>query len=230
MLRSIIVRIVGFCIRRAWWSWPGLLFAAGSLDLRSQQFSVEFRHQCAAFRQRSRGGKRELAFEKAFRRFDILEAVVEAPTPELAGAATSALTHALDEDKARFQTVTNVGDSGFSLAAGFCSCLDELERTAAGLIEGEPIIQDISTDRSLRGLVAGLEDALLGLQSNRLKLDDFAGPLNMVSDSLEKVLAGKPASFSWQQLTEGEAAASLTERLGFIEINPALDFNSVEPG
>ena len=83
--------------------------------------------------------------------------------------------------------------------------LDELKRTAAGLIEGEPIIHDISTDRSLRGLVAGLEDALLGLQSKRLKLDDFAGRLNMVSDSLEKVLAGKPASFSWRQLTEGAA-------------------------
>ena len=42
--------------------------------------------------------------------------------------------------------------------------IDDLRRTAAGLAEGEPIIHDIATDRSLRGLVAGLEDALLGLQ------------------------------------------------------------------
>ncbi len=173
----------------------------------------------------------ELAFEKAFRRFNLLEAVVEAPTPELAAAATSALAHTLEADKARFKSVTNVGESGFFHRRGLLYLsLDELKRTAAGLIEGEPIIHDISTDRSLRGLVAELEDALLGLQSNRLKLDDFAGPLNMVSDSLEKVLAGKPSSFSWQQLTEGAATASLTERLGFIEINPVLDFNSVEPG
>ena len=173
----------------------------------------------------------ELAFEKAFRRFNLLEAVVEAPTPELSAAATSELVHTLEADKARFESVANVGQSSFFRRHGLLYLsLDELKRTAAGLVEGEPIIQDIATDRSLRGLVAGLEDALLGLQSNRLKRNDFARPLNMVSDNLEKVLAGKPSSFSWQALTEGKAAASPSERLGFVEINPVVDFNSVEPG
>ncbi len=175
--------------------------------------------------------KHEIAFEKAFGRFDLLEAVVEAPTPELAAAATSELTRALEADKTRFNSAANVGESAFFRRHGLLYLsTEELKRTAAGLIEGEPIIHDIATDRSLRGLVAGLEDALLGLQANRLKLDDFARPLNMVSDSLEKVLAGKPSSFSWQVLTEGQAAASPSERLGFVEVNPIIDFNSVEPG
>ena len=175
--------------------------------------------------------RHELAFESAFRRFNLLEAVVEAPTPELAGAATSEFAHTLEVDKARFESVANVGESSFFRRHGllFLSA-EELNRTAAGLIEGEPIIHDIATDRSLRGLVAGLEDALLGLQSNRLKLDDFARPLNMVPDALENVLAGRPSSFSWRMLTEGEAAASPNELRGFVEINPVLDFNSVEPG
>ncbi len=175
--------------------------------------------------------RHELAFESAFRRFNLLEAVVEAPTPELSAAATSEFARTLEADKARFESVANLGESRFFQRHGllFLS-VEELKRTAAGLIEGEPIIHDMATDRSLRGLVAGLEDALLGLQSNRLKLDDFARPLNMVSDSLEKVLAGRPSSFSWRVLTEGEAAPSPTERLGFVEINPVLDFNSVEPG
>lgn len=175
--------------------------------------------------------RHELAFESAFRRFNLLEAVVEAPTPELSAAATWELARTLEADKARFESVANVGESSFFQRHGllFLS-VEELKRTAAGLIEGEPIIHDIATDRSLRGLVAGLEDALLGLQSHRLKLDDFARPLNMVSDSLEKVLAGRPSSFSWRVLTEGEAAPSPTKRLGFVEINPVLDFNSVEPG
>lgn len=64
----------------------------------------------------------ELAFEKAFRRFNLLEAVVEAPTPELAAAATSALTHTLEADKARFKSVTNVATPAFSIAAGFSIC------------------------------------------------------------------------------------------------------------
>jgi uncharacterized protein len=175
--------------------------------------------------------RHELAFERVFRRFDLIEAVVGAPTPELAAAATSELVRTLEADKARFKSVANVGDSSFFRrhALLFLS-MERLKRTAAGLIEGEPIIHDIATDRSLRGLVAGLEDALLGLQSKRLTVDDFARPLNMVSDSLDKVLAGKPASFSWLVLTEGKAAASPNELQGFVEINPVLNFNSLEPG
>ena len=175
--------------------------------------------------------RHEIEFESAFRRFDLLEAVVKAPTPELAAEATSEFAHVLEADEARFESVANVGESSFFQCHGllFLS-MDELKRTEAGLVEGEPIIHDIATDRSLRGLVAGLEDALLGLQSKRLKLDDFARPLNMVSDSLEKVLAGQPSSFSWRVLTEGKAAASPSELRGFVEISPVLDFNSLEPG
>ena len=175
--------------------------------------------------------KHELAFESAFRRFNVLEVVVEAPTPELAAAATSELAHTLMADKARFELVANVGESDFFRRHGllFLST-EELKQTAAGLVEGEPIIHDIAADRSLRGLVAGLEDALLGLQSNRLKLDDFARPLNMFSDDLEKTLLGSRASFSWRALTEGKATASPSERRGFIEVSPVLDFKSLEPG
>lgn len=175
--------------------------------------------------------KHEIEFEKAFKRFDLLEVVVEAPTPELAAEATSDLVRSLEQDKARFESVANVGASSFFQRHGLLFLpMDALKRTAAGLVEGEPIIHDIATDRSLRGLVAGLEDALLGLQSDRLKLDDFARPLNMVSDALEKVLAGKPSSFSWRVLTEGKAVAEPNELRGFVEIHPVLNFNSVEPG
>ena len=62
-----------------------------------------------------------------------------------------------------------------------------------------------------------------------MKLDDFARPLNLVADTLENVLAGKPASFSWRVLTEGKPA-SPSERRGFIEVRPVLDFNSLQPG
>ncbi|HZZ60854.1 MAG TPA: MMPL family transporter [Roseiarcus sp.] len=174
--------------------------------------------------------RHELAFERAFRRFDLIEAVVEAPTPELATAATSDLVHALEADRTRFESVANVGDSSFFQRHGFLfQSTDELKRTAAGLIEGEPIIHDMATDRSLRGLVAGLEDALLGLQAGRLKQDDFARPLDMFSDTLEKVLAGGPSSFSWRVLIEGKPA-SPNELRGFVEIHPVLDFKSLEPG
>ena len=174
--------------------------------------------------------KRELAFERAFGRFDLIEVVIEAPTPELAASATSGLSHALMRDKTRFKSVDNASSADFfARNALMYQPLATLKRTARGLAEAAPMVQDLSQDRSLRGLVAGLEDALLGLQSGRLTLDDFARPLNLVSDSLDDVLAQRPASFSWRALTEGHAPAPNQLR-GFIEVHPVLDFKSLEPG
>ena len=67
--------------------------------------------------------RHELAFESAFRRFDLLEAVVEAPTPELAAAATSELAHTLEADKARFELGRQRRRlRASSSATGFSSC------------------------------------------------------------------------------------------------------------
>jgi len=226
-----VAAVVEFCVARAWLVivvWLVLAAGCGVYAVHAFRLNSDIN---ALLPTNVAWRKNEVAFEKAFGRFDVLEAVVEAPTPELAAAATSELTRTLAADKARFKRAANVGDMSFFHRHGLLYLpIDQLKKTAAGLIEGEPIIHDIATDRSLRGLVAGLEDALLGLEANRLKLDDFAHPLNMVSDSLEKVLAGKPASFSWQALTEGAAAASPRNRLGFVEVDPVLDFNSVQPG
>jgi len=174
--------------------------------------------------------KNELNFEKAFRRFGLIEVVIQAPTPELANAATEDLARTLASEKTLFESVANASNSTFFARHGLLFLQTRnLGTTLDGLVEGEPVIHDIAQDRSLRGLVAGLEDALLGLQSNRLKLEDFAGPLNLVSDSLDNVLAGRPSSFSWRLLTEGKGA-SPNESLGFLEVRPFLDFSSVEPG
>ncbi|HLH50965.1 MAG TPA: MMPL family transporter [Roseiarcus sp.] len=174
--------------------------------------------------------KSELAFEQAFRRFELVEVVVQAPTPELAGAATTALTQALAKNKTEFESVENIGGEAFFARNGLLFLpVDQLKRNLDGLAEGEPLIQDLASDRSLRGLIAGLEDALLGLNNNRLKLADFARPLNLVSDTLDKVLAGQPASFSWRVLVQGRPAAP-NELRGFIEVRPKLNFSAIQPG
>ncbi|THD47673.1 MAG: hopanoid biosynthesis-associated RND transporter HpnN [Bradyrhizobium sp.] len=174
--------------------------------------------------------KNELAFEAAFHRFNVIEAVVGAPTPELASLASSDLARNLADDKSRFQSASgpDIADF-FRRRALFFLPVDALRQTAAGLVEGEPIIHDIAGDRTLRGLVAGLEDALLGLQSNRLKLDDFARPLDAFSQTLEDALAGRPASFSWRDLAAGKPSAP-ADRRGYVEIRPILDFHSLQPG
>ena len=57
--------------------------------------------------------RREITFGSALQRLDFLEALVEAPTPELAASATSEPAHALETDNGRFASVADVSASSF---------------------------------------------------------------------------------------------------------------------
>ena len=230
MLTSIIVRIVTFCIRRAWMVVAiGLLIAIGSSVYTASHFRLNS-DVSSLLSDKLDWSKRGIAFENAFGRFGIIDAVIAAPTPELTGAATVELTRALAKEKGLFPDVSNAGATEFFAQHGFLFLpKPALEKTLGGLIQGEALIQDLGSDRSLRGLIAGLEDVLLGLQSNRVKLDDLGRPLRQVSDTLDNVLAGRPASFSWRVLMQGKLAAPNDLR-GFIEVHPALDFSALQPG
>ena len=207
----------------------GLLIAIGSSVYTANHFRLNS-DVSSLLSDKLDWSKRDIAFEKAFGRFGIIDAVVAAPTPELTGAATVKLTQALAKEKRLFPDVSNAGATEFFARHGLLFLpKPALEKTLGGLGQGEALVQDLAADRSLRGLVAGLEDVLLGLQSNRLKLDDLGHPLNQVSDTLDNVLAGRPASFSWRVLVQGKPATA-NELRGFIEVHPALDFRALQPG
>jgi hypothetical protein len=69
----------------------------------------------------------------------------------------------------------------------------------------------------------------MGVQADRLKLDDMTRPLTLSATAIEDVLAGRPASFSWQGLMRGEDPVPGDLRR-FIEIRPVLDYGSLQPG
>ena len=76
-----------------------------------------------------------------------------------------------------------------------------------GLGRAAPIIGALAGDPSLRGLTRALSFGLLGVQSGQAKLDDLQRALTMSADTIDQVLAGQPASFSWQALLSGPAAS-----------------------
>ena len=160
MLTSIIVRIISFCIGQARAVVAvGLLMALGSGFYTASHFVIN--SDIGALLPNNVGwAKRERAFEGAFRRFQLIEVVVEAPTAELTGAATAELTQALAKEKEQFQDVAYAGGAGFFAKYGLLfESKETLEHDLGGLVQGEALISDLATDRSLRGLVAGLEDA-----------------------------------------------------------------------
>ncbi len=230
MLTSAIVRIIDFCVRHARLVVAVFLLAGvGSGLYAARHFKINS-DISALLSEKLPWRQREAVFERAFHRFQMLVVVVEAPTPELTSQATAELTRRLAGDKQHFVEVTNIGGLPFFAREGLMFLpLEDLRRTIGGLAQGAPLLQDFTGDMSLRGLVAGLEDGLIGVNSGKLKLDGMSGILNASSDTVEAVLAGRPAAFSWRVASAGHPATP-GELRGVIEVRPVLDYHEVQAG
>ncbi|MBB4197763.1 hopanoid biosynthesis-associated RND transporter HpnN [Rhodoblastus sphagnicola] len=230
MLTSAIVKQVKFCVRHA--RAVVALFALITL-LCGYYAGVHFKINSdinAMLSPDLNWRKTEQTFEKAFHHYDTLYAVIEAPTPELASQATRALTDKLETDKTHFRGVVNIAGLPFFARNGLLFLpLPDLQRAMSGLSRGGPLIQDLSSDPSLRGLVSALEDGLIGVNSNKLQLNDMTRLFASSSQTLEDVVAGRPASFSWRVLAQG-APATPADLRGVIEVRPVLDFKEVQAG
>ena len=230
VLTSVIVRIVGFCTQHAWQVVAvGVLVALAATLYSVGNFAINS-DMNALLSPNLDWRKRDIAFEQAFNQSNVTLVVVEAPTPELTAEATTALTDALAERKDHFRDVAQLGGGDFfERHALLFESPEVLQNTVAQLKRGEPLIHDLAIDQSLRGLVSGLEDALLGIQPEGVQLDDFTRVFNAASDSLEALINGQPASFSWRALIEGRGANSSGLR-GFIKVRPILDYSVIEAG
>jgi hopanoid biosynthesis associated RND transporter like protein HpnN len=175
--------------------------------------------------------QRELEVDKAFpHRKETIIAVVEAPTSELASQATAALVPKLTEQKELFRGVREPGGGEFFARNGllFLST-DEVGGTVNQFAQAQPLIQVLVADPTLRGFVQALTFALAGLQRNLYTLDQMARPLTLFATTVEDVVAGRQASFSWRELVSRKPMEPRDLRR-IIEITPVLDYSALEPG
>jgi uncharacterized protein len=174
--------------------------------------------------------QRELAFEKAFPQFDTIIAVVSAPTPELVQEAAGALAVRLTEQKNLYRSVVQPQGGSFFAQSGLLFLpVDQLEQQMKMLTQAQRLIGTMAADPSLRGVIRSLQFALLGVQSDKLTLDDMKWPLTRAAETLELVNANKPASFSWQVLVQGHEAQA-SDLLRFLQITAVLDYSELQPG
>ncbi len=177
--------------------------------------------------------QREIGFEKAFPgRNDLILAVVEAPTPELARQAGLALEKKLAPQTDKFIWVQLPGGGPFFDNNGllFLPTADVAKQTSQ-LSSAGPILDILIDDPNLRGLTGVLEFALTGAERNQFSRDGLARPLGMVADTVEKALSkdGSATTFSWRELTSPEPLTP-ADRRTLITIRPVLDFQALEPG
>jgi hopanoid biosynthesis associated RND transporter like protein HpnN len=175
--------------------------------------------------------QREIALQAAFpQTTEIILAVVDAPTSEVASQVTDALTGALAERKSLFESVNAYVESPFfARSALLFLSADRVATLTSQLQQAAPLIQVLAGDPSLRGLAQALSLGLMGAQVGEAGLTPLAGVLNQASATVEAVLAGKPAYFSWRELVAGQPPRASDLRR-FVEIHPLLDYAALQPG
>ena len=174
--------------------------------------------------------KREIAFNQLFPQFDLILAVVQAPTPELTNQATAELVGSLAKRRELFRSVTTPGDGEFFARNGLLfQPTEQLKQTLDGLVAAEPLIEVLASDPSLRGIAQTLSFGVMGTERGRITLDAMTRPMTMGAETLERVLANEQTSFSWLTLVSGHAP-KIDDVRQVILIRPVLDFAALEPG
>src|SRR5215472_12426745 len=208
MLSLAIARIVEFCTRHIWpiiLAGAVLAVACGGYAARHFNINADVGQLISSdlpWRQR------ELAYEGVFTHgTELIVAVVDAPTPELATAASKALVDRLTPDTKLFNAVESVGTNDFFVRNRLLFLpTEEVAGITGRLSQAGPLLSQLTTDPSLRGLVQAMSLTLTGVEGGQVPLDALARPLNMSADAIEKVLAGEPAWFSWYVLMSGQPA------------------------
>jgi hopanoid biosynthesis associated RND transporter like protein HpnN len=231
VLTRTIVSLVRFCTRHAWLvllAGVALAAAAGVYSQRNFAINTDV---ATLISPNLDWRKREIDFEKAFPgRNDSILAVVEAPTPELSRQAAAALEKRLLPQTDRFIWIRRPGGGPFFDNNGLLFLpTPEVAKQAGQLASAAPLFDILVDDPSLRGLTGVLEFGLAGSQRGQYSRDSMARPLNLVAETVEKVAANKPATFSWKELSGNEPLTEADKRT-LLMMRPVLDFKALEPG
>jgi hopanoid biosynthesis associated RND transporter like protein HpnN len=232
MLKSVIVAIVTRCTHYAWTVIiVSALLAIASGVYAAKHFGINTDINTLIspdlpWRQR------EIAFERAFpQHLRSILIVVDAPTPELATEATSLLVGRLQDNKELFDSIAQPGGGEFFRKNGLLFLpAEETEKIAGQLTQAEPLIAQLATDPSLRGLVEVLQMGLTGVELEKITLDAMLRPLKVTADTVEAVMGNKPVHFSWQELLAGGEGGEANSKRKFIDVQPKLDFTNLQPG
>jgi hopanoid biosynthesis associated RND transporter like protein HpnN len=231
MLKKLIISTVQLCAGRPW---PvivvGVVLAAISASYVAGRFEIntdisKLISDDLPWRQR------ELAFFKAFPASETtIVAVVDGPTPELADDAAHKLTEQLAQEKEVIKSVRQTSGGPFFRRNGLLFLSEsELKETLGQLTKSRALLEPLAGDPSLRGVMGAITLTLKGVQARRLTLDSLAPQFNAFSTAIENSINNRPGWFSWREALSGQASTRRETRQ-FLEIEPILDYNSLQPG
>jgi uncharacterized protein len=175
--------------------------------------------------------QQEIMLDQAFPQSTyLIIAVVDGATPEAADEAADALVNHLSPRSDVIRTIRRPDAGEFFARNGilFLS-LDEVRRDTAELIKAQPFLGTLAADPTLRGVLRTLSQSVEGVRRGKAELEDLRPALVAIADALELLGDGKNPAFSWRRLITGRAPKP-SELRRFVNIQPVLDFDALEPG
>jgi uncharacterized protein len=175
--------------------------------------------------------QQEMMLDAAFpQRIDRIVAVIDATTPEAADNAADALVHALASRSDLIRSVSRPdGGEFFERNGVLYLSLDEVRSATADLISAQPFLGTLAADPSLRGIFRTLSQSLEGVRLEKAKLEDLGPALVALTDALDHIAKEETPVFSWRTLISGRPAKP-SELRRFVNIQPVLDFDDLQPG
>src|SRR5271165_44355 len=162
-------------------------------------------------------------------RTDRIIAVIDATTPEAADEAAGALVDALAPQSDVIRTVSRPDGEFFARNGILFETVDEVRRDMAQLIKAEPFLGTLAADPTLRGILGDVSQSLEGVRLKKTTLEDLTSAFAAIGDALDLVAEGKHPAFSWRKLITGNAPKP-SELRRFVNIQPVLDYQDLEPG
>ncbi|HEX2830626.1 MAG TPA: MMPL family transporter [Burkholderiales bacterium] len=175
--------------------------------------------------------QRQIAFDKAFpQRSDLIVAVVDGRTPELAGHAAAALASRLARETSLFKAAWRPDGGDFFETNGLLYLsTTELSQTLEQLIAAQPLLGPLAADPSLRGLAGALALFARGAGEGGAPVDDLAAPFKALADALQAAHDNRVEPLAWRALFTGKAGDP-RELRRFVLMHPRLDHTQLQPG
>jgi hopanoid biosynthesis associated RND transporter like protein HpnN len=160
---------------------------------------------------------------------DDITVIIDGATPELTEQAARRLEAALRIQSNLFDSMARVNAGAFFDREGLLYGSErEVRESTQALVAAQPLLAQVTSDPSMRGLMHALELGVTGLKSD----PRTAGALSRAMDTIREVLAHaadrEPGFLSWQGLL-GVGSSTPSEWRQFISIVPRLDHTSTTP-
>ncbi|MCP4328528.1 MAG: MMPL family transporter [Alphaproteobacteria bacterium] len=170
-------------------------------------------------------------YREAFDQFsNPITVVIDGATPDLADLAASRLAARLEADTTNFVAVDQAGGDPFFARNGLLY-LDEEELYDLGdrLTAAQPLLAELTTDMSLRGLFDILTEAADRIVDGDVESADGLGPImDELTTAIDGKLDGDTVYFSWQDVMSGKTEKT-SDRRRFILVEPVQDFGQLRP-